>query len=73
MKRVLLSFISALGISSAMGAVIIEVNVSNRASISKKDAPVVVNIGKYNAKSALVTCEGKEISSQMDDLDGDGT
>ena len=73
MKRVLLSFISALGISSAMGAVIIEVNVSNRASISKKDAPVVVNIGKYNAKSALVTCGGKEISSQMDDLDGDGT
>lgn len=72
MKRIIVSFISAFAITSAMADINIEVNVSNRAAVDRKDAPVVVGIEKFNAKSALVTCDGKEIASQIDDLNGDG-
>lgn len=51
----------------------IEVSVSNPSSQTRSDQPVVLHLNRYGQdfRSALVTCEGKEIPCQLDDLDQD--
>ena len=51
----------------------IEVSVSNPSSQTRSDQPVVLQLNRYGQdfRSALVTCEGKEIPCQLDDLDQD--
>ena len=52
----------------------ITVTVANPASAPRTDAPVVVSLANYgDVRSALVTCDGREIACQLDDLDGDET
>lgn len=52
----------------------IKVEVENKAKVAKVDAPVVVNIPllglEFVPHSAVVTLDGKEIPSQIDDLNG---
>jgi hypothetical protein len=52
----------------------IKVEVENKAKVAKVDAPVVVNIPllglDFVPHSAVVTLDGKEIPSQIDDLNG---
>ena len=52
----------------------IEVSVSNPLSSPRSDQPVVMSIDSYdmNVCSALVTCDGTEIPSQLDDINQDG-
>lgn len=52
----------------------IDVNVTNNSKTARKDAPVVLQLNAYgtDVRSAVVIKDGKEIPSQLDDLDGDG-
>ncbi len=52
----------------------IDVNVTNNSATARKDAPVVLQLSAYgtDVRSAVVMKGGKEIPSQLDDLDGDG-
>ena len=49
------------------------VTVENPLKMERKDAPVVVKLSQEGkmVRSALVTCGGKEIPCQLDDLNGD--
>ncbi len=50
------------------------VSVSNPSKSVRSDEPVVINLAPYgDIRSALVTLDGKEIPSQLDDLDQDET
>lgn len=51
-----------------------DVSIANNTKTDRKAVPVVIGLAKYgiNVKSALVTFNGKEVASQLDDLDGDG-
>ena len=51
----------------------IEVSVSNPSSQERSDQPVILQLSRYGQdfRSALVTCDGKEIPCQLDDLDQD--
>ena len=53
----------------------IEVSVVNPSSQARNDQPVVLQLERYgqDIRSALVTCEGKEIPCQLDDLDQNET
>ncbi|MBR1400535.1 MAG: DUF4861 domain-containing protein [Prevotella sp.] len=52
----------------------IQITVSNPLKTAREAAPVVIPVDKYGfcVKSALVTCEGKEVPCQLDDMNGDG-
>ena len=51
-----------------------DVNIVNDTKTDRKAVPVTIALEKYgiDVKSALVTTGGKEVASQLDDLDGDG-
>ncbi len=52
----------------------ISITVSNPSKTDKSDAPVVVSLAEYgDIRSAEVTCDGKEIPCQLDDLDQNDT
>ena len=60
--------------ASAQETITITVTVSNPAKQPRADQPVIVDLAKYgNVSSALVTCGGQEVPSQLDDLDQDET
>jgi len=75
MKRIFLALmlvVAAMEMQAASHAFSVEV--SNSANFAQKDAPVVIALPKvdFEIGSALVTLDGKEVASQMDDLDDDG-
>lgn len=47
------------------------VTVTNTWNKAKTDEPVVIRVKDKSVRSAVVTCNGIEIPSQLDDLDGD--
>jgi len=50
----------------------INVSVTNPLKTARTDQPVVIALAQYgDVRSALVTCDGKEIPCQLDDLDQD--
>lgn len=52
----------------------INIEVSNPSMSERTDEPVVISLSQYgDIRSALVTCEGKEIPCQLDDLNQDET
>ncbi len=62
-----------MGCSAAMAQKTFEINVENKTKMERKAVPVVINLKEYGCvKSAVVTLDGKEIASQLDDLNGDG-
>ena len=72
MKRILyLLFFLPL---AAVAQQTLTVSVSNPSKSVRNDEPVVINLAPYgDIRSALVTLDGKEIPSQLDDLDQDET
>lgn len=53
----------------------IRVSVKNPSAQERKDQPVVIQLNRHgqDIQSALVTCNGKEIPCQLDDIDQDET
>lgn len=74
MKRRLSIFSIFLLAASCMTAQkTLSLTIKNTLKMARVAQPVVINIAEYgNIKSAVVTRDGKEIASQIDDLDGDG-
>ena len=71
MKRFFLS-IALLSALTANAQQTLSVTVTNPMSVARNDQPVVIPLDKYPSTcSALVTSDGKEIASQLDDLDLD--
>ena len=71
MKRFFLS-IALLSALTANAQQTLSVTVTNPMSVARNDQPVVIPLDNYPSTcSALVTSEGKEIASQLDDLDLD--
>lgn len=71
MKRLflLLGLIMTLTIQ---GQQTIVINVTNPSIKARTDQPVIINLGSFGeVKSSLVTCNGVEVPSQLDDLDLD--
>ncbi len=60
--------------SVSMAQKTFDVNVTNKSKNARKAVPVVLNLSKHgiDVKSAVVTKDGTEIPSQLDDLNGDG-
>lgn len=65
----------AASLAPAMAQKTITLSVTNPSKTARKATPVVLQLKQYatEVRSAVVTFEGKEIPSQLDDLDGDGT
>ena len=60
--------------ATAMAQETITVTVSNPMKQARTDQPVVVSLEKYgDVRSALVSCDGREIACQLDDIDQDET
>lgn len=75
MKKILwMTAAMAVMSSVAMAQKTFDVNVTNKSKNARKAVPVVLNLGKHDisAVSAIVTRNGVEIPSQLDDLNGDG-
>lgn len=74
MKKILLSvFGLCLGLGMSAQTTF-TVKVTNSSKEARTDEPVVVDITKYgDVQKAVVTVDGKEIPSQLDDLDRDCT
>ena len=72
MKRTILwGFLAAI-CATAAGQESINISVSNPMKQDRTDQPVVISLHDYgDVRSVLVTCEGKEIACQLDDLDQD--
>lgn len=69
-----LALLAAVG-QTAVAQKTFSVNVTNKAKTERKAVPVVLQLKKYGAadvKCAVVKSDGKEIPSQLDDLNGDG-
>ena len=73
MKRVFFLLLLGCPALPMMAQKTIEVSVTNPSSQVRSDQSVVIQLGRYGKdfRSALVTCEGKEIACQLDDLDQD--
>ena len=72
MNKLFLSALVAIFSSSALAQSQIAINVANPSTADRTDQPVVISLGDYGEVSkAIVTCDGKEIPCQLDDLDQD--
>ncbi len=72
MKQVIALFLLSMMTMTASASKSITVTVSNPTNNERNDVPVVVSLKAYGEiRSALVTCKGKEIPCQLDDLDKD--
>lgn len=72
MKRnffIMMAFLLSLGVDAQT---MLEVKVTNPSHVERNDEPVVIDLRKYGEVSkAVVTFDGKEIPSQLDDTDLD--
>lgn len=73
MKQILPIALLALS-SAAFAQQTLTVTVSNPSTAVRADEPVVISLANYgDIRSAIVTVDGQEIPSQLDDLDQDET
>ena len=73
-KRLVVSCLSVFCVA-ILHAHSFSIVVDNPSKTDKKGAPVVLKLKDYTTdrvRSAVVTCNGKEIPSQLDDLNHDG-
>ena len=74
MKRQILMGLAMLLALGSNAQTTFDVKVTNPAKQAKNDEPVVLDISQYgDVQRAVVTVDGKEIPSQLDDLDADCT
>ena len=72
-SQAILSVLFLLPAVDMMGQQTVDLQVKNPSSFERKDVPVVVNLSEYGTvKSAIVSINGQEVPSQLDDLDQDG-
>ncbi|MEE1460287.1 MAG: DUF4861 family protein, partial [Segatella copri] len=75
-KQMMMALVSLM-VLSAQAQVNFQVSVSNPSKVARTDAPVVVDLSKLGAigdiQRAVVTVDGKEIPSQLDDINRDCT
>lgn len=74
MKRQIMMGLALLAMMAVQAQTTLDIKVTNPANLAKADEPVVLDISKYgDIQRAVVTVDGKEIPSQLDDLDRDCT
>ena len=75
-KQMMMALVSLI-VLSAQAQVNFQVSVSNPSKVARTDVPVVVDLSKLgaigNIQRAVVTVDGKEIPSQLDDTNLDCT
>ena len=75
-KQMMMALVSLM-VLSAQAQANFQVSVSNPSKVARTDAPVVVDLSKLgaigNIQRAVVTVDGKEIPSQLDDTNRDCT
>ena len=72
MNRIFISALAALFSFTALAQSVITVSVANPSTADRADQPVVISLSDYgDVCRAIVTCDGKEIPCQLDDLDRD--
>ena len=72
MNKIIFSALVAIFSTPAFAQRSISVNVVNPSSSVRTDQPVVISLSEYGEVSkAIVTCNGKEIPCQLDDLNQD--
>ncbi|MBR1519866.1 MAG: DUF4861 domain-containing protein [Bacteroidaceae bacterium] len=76
MKKISFICLWLLSVAASAQTKTVKVTVSNEWSVDKVDEPVVVRLKEvkkvgFEVKSARVTCEGREVPCQLDDMDGD--
>lgn len=75
-KQMMMALVSLM-VLSAQAQANFQVSVSNPSKVARTDAPVVVDLSKLgaigNIQRAVVTVDGKEIPSQLDDINRDCT
>ena len=74
MRQTIAFFLFSMMASAASASRTITVNVSNPMNVTRTDVPIIINLAPYGeVRSALVTLNGQETPSQLDDLDKDDT
>ena len=74
MNKLFISALVALFSTTALAQQIITVSAVNPSGIDRTDQPVLISLNDYGEVTrAIVTCDGKEIPCQLDDLDRDDT
>lgn len=72
MKKKLFMLLAAFLCLGAQAQAPVHVKVTNPSKEARKDVPVVIDIRQWgDVKKAVVTVEGKEVPSQLDDIDRD--
>lgn len=75
MKKLILLPLLALGLSATAGETVnLTLKIDNPLGISRKDYPVVLDLASHthlDIKSATVSCDGKQLPWQLDDINGD--
>ncbi|MBR1409581.1 MAG: DUF4861 domain-containing protein [Prevotella sp.] len=72
MKKLFLVALVAISASAASAQQVLSVSVANPSATVRSDQPVIIPLASYGeVRRAIVTCDGKEIPCQMDDLDQD--
>ena len=72
-KTSFITFALFMAANSCVAQNSLNVDVTNPYDAEINDAPVVISLKNYPlTTSSIVTCNGIEIPSQVDDLDGDG-
>ena len=73
MKQIVFALLFCISLTTSAQN-IIKINVTNPLNKIRTDQPVVINLAKYGeVRSALVQTGGKEVPSQLDDLDQNET
>ena len=74
MKQAIVLFLLSMMTTTVAANRTITVSVTNPMNIARADVPIIINLAPYGeVHSALVTLNGQEIPSQLDDLDKDDT
>ena len=72
MKKKLFMLLAAFLCLGAQAQAPVHVTVTNPSKEARKDVPVVIDIRQWgDVKKAVVTVDGKEVPSQLDDIDRD--
>ena len=71
-KKMMIMALAAIYVSTAQAQQTLTISVANPSAAARTDEAVVIPLDSYGeVRRALVTCDGKEIACQLDDLDQD--
>ena len=71
-KKMITLALAAISVMTAQAQQQLTVSVTNPSAAARTDQAVIIPLNSYGeVRRALVTCEGKEIPCQLDDLDQD--